>query len=340
MNPVQNKNILILKEKLPQANKIILFSHVNPDGDSVGSCLGLYNYFHEQGKLAFVIIPNDIPDFLRGLPGAEEIIIGTKDLEKVRELIVSADLIFYLDFNEINRLDQLAAFPLQNKNAFHVMIDHHPGPDLKADLIFSDTGVSSTAELVFLIIKKILKPFTTLSLPVAASLFAGIMTDTGCFRYNASNPGTWETVAELIKTGIKNDEIYSSIYDNYSEHRMRLMGYALDKKMVILPHLHTGYIWLTKKELQKYHHVIGDTEGFVNLPLSVKDIRFSALFVEKDDRIKISFRSKGNFAVNKFSAVYFHGGGHLNAAGGESYENIQETLQRFEKLAHDFSDEI
>ncbi len=330
----------MLKEKLQQANKIILFSHVNPDGDSVGSCLTLYNYFRQYGKEAFVIIPNDIPDFLRWLPGAENIIIGEKDLKKTEKLIASADIIFYIDFNETGRLNQLAGYPTKNNHAFHVMIDHHPGPAIKADLVFSDTQVSSTAEMVFLILKKILKPVETLSLPAATSLFAGIMTDTGCFRYNASNPGTWETVAEILKTGIRNDEIYSNIYDNYSEQRMRLMGYALNKKMVIIAHLHTGYIWLTKKELQDYHHVIGDTEGFVNLPLSVKGIRFSALFIEKDDRIKISFRSKGSFAVNIFSAAYFHGGGHINAAGGECYENMQETLRYFEKRLHEHAEEI
>ena len=175
---------------------------------------------------------------------------------------------------------------------------------------------------------------------VAVNLYAGIMTDTGCFRYNASHPATWETVADLMRAGIDINDIYSRIYDNYSEHRMRLMGFALDKKMVIIPEKHTGYIWLTREELERYGYVPGDTEGFVNLPLSVVDIRFSALFLELGDKIKISFRSKGTFAVNKFSSAYFNGGGHHNAAGGECTMTMEETLKKFETLLEDYAHEI
>jgi len=339
LNPLQKREISTLARHIKQAQRIVIFSHVNPDGDSVGSCLGMYLYLQGKGKAAQVIIPNQIPDFLKWVPGADRIIIGKENPEEAARLIVEADLIFYLDFNEIDRLEQLAEYPQKNRKAFHVVIDHHPGPKIEADLLFSDITVSSTAEIIFKILQN-LDPGKEMDQDIATALFAGIMTDTGCFRYNASNSDTWEAVSELMKSGIDYDDIYSRIYDNYSEHRMRLMGYALDKKMVILPELHTGYIWLTKEELIKYHYVIGDTEGFVNLPLSVRGIRFSALFLEQGKKIKISFRSKGSFAVNKFSSAYFNGGGHLNAAGGECYENMKDTLLRFEKLARDFSDEI
>ncbi len=339
MNTLPQKDISRLQKYIKQATKTIILSHVNPDGDSVGSCLALYLFLREQGKDAWVIIPNNIPDFLQWLPGADNIVTGKNNPDEAISLIAGADLIFYMDFNEINRLDQLSGYVQNNRKAAQVMIDHHPAPVIPADLIFSYTTVSSTAELLFKIIES-LNSGKKITRPVAINLFAGIMTDTGCFRYNASNPDTWEVVSLLMKSGIDNDEIYTRIYDNYSEHRMRLMGYALDKKMVILPELHTGYIWLTREELKNYHYVIGDTEGFVNLPMSIKGIRFSALFIEQDKRIKISFRSKGNFAVNRFSAAYFNGGGHLNAAGGEWNETMENTLKRFEKLVHEFADEI
>ncbi len=219
------------------------------------------------------------------------------------------------------------------------MIDHHPSPAIEADLLFSETSVSSTAELLYEVLRT-LAATSVRKQSVALNLYAGIMTDTGCFRYNASNPRTWEAVAELMRAGIRIDDIYARIYDNYSEHRMRLMGYALDKKMVILPEKHTGYIWLTRDELDRYGYVTGDTEGFVNLPLSVEGIRFSALFLELGDRIKISFRSKGSFAVNKFSSAYFNGGGHRNAAGGECQMSMEDTLKKFESLLQEFTDEI
>ncbi len=339
MNPLQKKEISVLARHIEQAQRIVIFSHVNPDGDSVGSCLGMYLYLQGKGKPAQVIIPNHVPDFLTWLPGSDRILIGKEKPEETIRTIHEADLFFYLDFNDIDRLEQLAEYPPKNRKAFHVVIDHHPVPKIKADLVFSDTTASSTAEIIFRVLQT-LDPGKTFGPALATVLYAGIMTDTGCFRYNAANPDTWEAVSELMKTGIDNDDIYSRIYDNYSEHRMRLMGYALDKKMVILPEQHTGYIWLTKEELKEYHYVIGDTEGFVNLPLSVRGVRFSALFIELNTKIKISFRSKGSFAVNKFSSAYFNGGGHLNAAGGECYENMEDTLVRFNKLVREFSDEI
>ncbi|MCD6201423.1 MAG: bifunctional oligoribonuclease/PAP phosphatase NrnA [Bacteroidales bacterium] len=339
MNPLQKRDISTLARHIEQAHRIVIFSHVNPDGDSVGSCLGMYLHLWGKGKAAQVIIPNYVPDFLKWLPGADRIMIGKENPADTIRTITEADLIFYLDFNDIDRLEQLAEYPQKNRKAFHVVIDHHPGPNIKADLIFSDTTASSTAEIVLRVLQN-LDPGKQADQPLATVLYAGIMTDTGCFRYNAAHPDTWEAVSYLMKSGIDNDDIYSRIYDNYSEHRMRLMGYALDKKMVILPEQHTGYIWLTKEELKAYRYVIGDTEGFVNLPLSVRGIRFSALFIELNNKIKISFRSKGSFAVNRFSSAYFNGGGHLNAAGGECYESMEDTLVRFKKLVRNFSDEI
>ncbi len=331
--------ISTLKKLLDRHDRFVLLSHVNPDGDSIGSSLALYNYLHDLSKEVTVITPNDLPAFLKWLPGAEDIIVGKYKPEEAVSRIAAAEVFFFLDFNEPGRLKKLESAVNSNKDAFRVLIDHHPSPVIEAGLVISDTSVSSTAELLYSVMKS-LDAASIVRPSVAVNLYAGIMTDTGCFRYNASHPATWEAVADLMRAGIDINDIYSRIYDNYSEHRMRLMGFALDKKMVILPEKHTGYIWLTREELERYGYVPGDTEGFVNLPLSVENIRFSALFLELGDKIKISFRSKGSFAVNRFSSAYFNGGGHHNAAGGECTMTMEETLKKFESLLEDYAHEI
>ncbi len=336
---INKKDIATLAGYLDRYRRIVLLSHVNPDGDSIGSSLALYHYLQTLGKEATVLVPNDLPHFLAWLPGADKIIVGKHHRQKTARNIAAAEMIFFIDFNEEGRLKELAEPVNSNKQAVRVLVDHHPEPRIRAELLFSETQVSSTAELLFHIFKE-LDAEAIRYHATAVNLYAGIMTDTGCFRYNASYPGTWRAVAELIESHIDIDDIYARIYDNYSEHRMRLMGYALDRKMVILPELHTGYIWLTREELDRYGYVPGDTEGFVNLPLSVEGIRFSALFLELGEHIKISFRSKGNFAVNEFSNRYFNGGGHRNAAGGECHMSMQETLEKFERLVREYGEKI
>jgi phosphoesterase RecJ-like protein len=210
-------------------------------------------------------------------------------------------------------------------------MDHHPGPQNFTDCILSDTSASSTAELVFRFIQSSgFLPFVDAD--VATCLYMGMMTDTGCFSYNSSNRNTWETVASLLDYGIDKDAIYYRIYDNFSFSRMQLLGYCLNEKMEYLPAYRTAFIAITRGELEKYDFQVGDTEGFVNYPLSVGGIRFSALFIEREDRIKISFRSKGSFNVNDFSRKYFKGGGHANASGAESYESLEATVKRFRDL--------
>ncbi len=336
---IPDRDISQLREVLGPRRRIALLSHVNPDGDSIGSSLALYHFLRHHGHEVSVLVPNDLPAFLAWLPGAESIRVAKRDLPTAIRTVLEAEVIFFLDFNEASRLRELATPVQEHREAFTILIDHHPDPRIEASLVFSETRVSSTAELLYRVMKS-LDPSPLECEEVAVNLYAGIMTDTGCFRYNAAYPGTWRSVAELVERGIDIDDIYARIYDNYSEHRMRLMGYALDQKMVILPDLHTGYIWLTKEELERYSYVTGDTEGFVNLPLSVEGIRFSALFLELGDRVKISFRSKGHFAVNEFSNRYFNGGGHRNAAGGECSLTMEETIDKFERLLKTYRDKI
>ena len=310
--------------------QVAILCHINPDGDAIGSSLGLWNIFRKLGHHCTVITPNDYPGFLKWLPGTEQVIVFRHSPARSVEILKHADIIFAVDFNELKRVKELnEAFDLAT--AHKVLIDHHPGPDMAVDCLLSDTSASSTAELVYRFIGDTgLLPH--MDKDIASCLFTGIMTDTGCFSYNSSNRKTWDVVAELLGYGIDKDRIYSLTYDNYSSYRMRLLGFSLNEKMEVFPEYHTGFIWLSMEDMLKYKFETGDTEGFVNYPLSIKGIRFSALFIEKEDHVRVSFRSKGSFAVNDFSKKHFNGGGHRNASGGESYTSLAETVSRFKEL--------
>ena len=310
--------------------KITFVIHVNPDGDALGSALGLLNLFGKMGHSCKVVSPNNYPGFLKWLPGSDQVILMDKSPADARELIQQADLLFAVDFNDLKRTKKLYEVFHASK-AYKVMIDHHPGPEMEADCILSDTSASSTAELMYRFIREA-SLINWMDRDIASCLFVGIMTDTGCFSYNSSNRNTWLIVAELLDYGIDKDRLYYLTYDNYSSHRMRLLGFSLNVKMEVFPEYRTGIIWLTREDLRTYHFEAGDTEGFVNYPLSIRGIRFSALFIEKEDHVRISFRSKGDFAVNVFSKKYFNGGGHANASGGESYQSITDTIKRFKEL--------
>jgi phosphoesterase RecJ-like protein len=317
---------------------VVVITHINPDGDAIGSSLGLCNTLINAGHNCSVIVPNDYPEFLKWLPTHTKAIVYKGNESMADTLIQSAAIIFFLDFNDPERITQLYE-SVSRSNAFIALIDHHPCPILTADYMLSDTAVSSTAELIFrFLIKAGFKNY--ISSAVATCLYTGIMTDTGCFSYNSSGQRTFKIVADLLGYGINKDRIFNRIYDNYSVERMRLLGHCLSQRMEYYPEYSTAMMWLNKDDLNKYNYQTGDSEGFVNYPLSIKGIRFSAFFIEKDDHIKASFRSKGNFAVNKFSAVHFNGGGHLNASGGELYETLGTTLDKFRGLLPQYKDEL
>jgi phosphoesterase RecJ-like protein len=264
------------------------------------------------------------------MDGADQINIYIKDRKKCRILIDNADLIVMLDFNQPNRLGE-AEEPVMASKAKKIIIDHHLDPVNFANLIISDAGKCSTSELVHELVCNIDgKAFMNRS--YAESLYVGIITDTGNFEHGAYSSKTFRIVADLLDTGIVKERIINLIYNNFSSDRLRLQGFALNQRMVVLPELKTAYIYLSKDDLKEYNHVKGDTEGFVNMPLSIKGINFSALFIEKDNFIKISFRSKGQFPSNEFASLYFSGGGHLNASGGEYTDTLDNTIVYFVKL--------
>jgi bifunctional oligoribonuclease and PAP phosphatase NrnA len=328
-----------VKKLMHESGKnIALLMHINPDGDALGSALGLCKLLENMGHHGLVISQNDFPEFLKWMPGINNICFIKNSFSRAEEFLKQADLIFVVDFNEMKRIIKLKD-AYNSSRAYKVMIDHHPDPELDVDCILSDTSVSSTAELIYrFMVETGLQEYADRDF--ATCVLTGIMTDTGCFSHNSSTRGTYDTVAALLDFDIDKDEIYYRIYNNYSRERMQLLGLSLHEKMEVIPDLRTAIITLTRKDLTSFNYQDGDTEGFVNFPLSIKGIRFSVLFQENVDQIKISFRSKGNFAVNEFSRKHFGGGGHLNASGGQSFASMEETVSLFKSLIPAYRNEL
>ena len=304
--------------------------HINPDGDSVGAQLALYHYFKANGKNVSLLAPNNLQEFLKWMDGAGQIEVFIKDRKKGRMMIEGADLIIMLDFNQSGRLGEAEDYVVASKTK-KVVIDHHLNPENFADLIISDPTKCSTSELVHEVICEI-NGAKFINRSYAEALYVGIITDTGNFEHGSYSSRTFRIVADLLDTGIEKEKIINLIYNNFSSDRIRLQGFALNQRMVVMPEYKTAYIYLSKNDLKEYNHVKGDTEGFVNMPLSIKGINFSALFIEKDNFIKLSFRSKGQFPSNEFALLYFSGGGHLNASGGEFSDTLDNTITYFIKV--------
>jgi bifunctional oligoribonuclease and PAP phosphatase NrnA len=332
---VEKGMVETIRDWLGSSERVAVLTHSNPDGDAIGSSLALALALVKAGKDARVVIPDGLPDFLRWLPGIERSTTFVYKQERAVEIIEGADLIFCLDFNDPKRLNGAEEYFLKSK-ARSILIDHHQDPLSFTDLSISETWRGSVGEMIYIFLKEV---FTDdlLDKDIATCLYVAIMTDTGNFNYASSYPDIFHIVGDLMKYEIEKDHIYSKVYDSFSEDRMRLQGYCMMNKMVVLPQYHTGYISLTQEELKKFNHRKGDTEGFVNIPFSVKGVRFTALFVEKKDRIKVSFRSRGHFPVNRVASEHYQGGGHINAAGGDSFTSMEETLARFEALLPEYA---
>lgn len=336
---IDNNKLETLKELLDDAKCISIVTHPNPDGDAVGSSIGMYQILKTLGKEVYSIVPNSFPDFLAWMEGADKCLNFEKNPQEVTDVLAKSDLILCLDFNSLRRLNGMGDV-VKATLAPKVLIDHHLYPEDDFVLQISELKVSSTCELVYHIVKE-LGLQSLLKVGAAEALYAGIMTDTGSFSYSSSSPATFQVVAELIMLNIDKDKIHQTVYNTFSEERMRLMGYCLNEKMVVFREHKTAYIALTIKELNKFKHRSGDTEGLVNLPLSIKDVNFSVLFTEQTDgSVKLSLRSKGEFSVNEFSRRYFYGGGHKNAAGGRISMKMPEVLKFFEICVRENADEI
>lgn len=335
---ISQANIDHVEKWFERADKIVIVSHVSPDGDAIGSSLGLWHFLNSQDKNVHVIVPNAFPDFLKWMPGAKEVIQYNRYKEFADKLIMEADVICCLDFNVLSRIDEMEEI-VRVSPGRKMIVDHHLYPGDFARIVISHPQISSTSELVFRLICQ-LGNFSDITKEAAECIYTGMMTDTGGFTYNSNDREIYLIIGELLSKGIDKDEIYRNVFNTHSEGRLRLMGYVLYEKMQVFPLFNSALITLSREEQQKFQYKKGDTEGFVNMPLSMKDICFS-VFLREDtekDMIKVSLRSVDTFPCNQVAAEFFNGGGHLNASGGEFYGPMEEAVALFKQALVKYED--
>ena len=335
MNSNQVKGI---KELLSEPKNIVIVTHWSPDGDAMGSSLGLYNYLKQKKHKVTVITPNDYPSFLFWLPGNKKVINFSNKGKEAKKAVAKAKIIFCLDFNSLKRIDDLGV-EVEKSKALKCMIDHHLQPEDFADFMLHNIKACSTCELIFDFIE-LMDDKKFINKDISNCLYTGIMTDTGSFRFPSTSAKTHRIIAELINCGAENAAIHNRIYDDNTEDKLRLLGFCLAEKLTVLKEYGAAFFSLRTDELNHFNYKKGDTEGIVNYALSIEGIRFSAFFVERDNEIKTSFRSKGNFNVNLFARKHFNGGGHANAAGGSSDLTLDETIIKFVSLLADYKKQL
>lgn len=323
-----------IKKLLITENKIVILTHYNPDGDAIGSSLGLKHFLQTQGLSAEIVVPNDFPKFLKWMPGSKQITIADYKRKKAAELIAGANIIFILDFNASHRVGTMVSPWIERSKAVKILIDHHQQPD-NFDFIYSDTNIPATSQMVYHFIKAI-NGESFINEEIAQCLYTGIMTDTGGFRYRSTSATTHRIIADLIEKGADPATISSNTWDNNTLSRLQLLSLVLGR-IELTKNNQVAILYLTRKELQQYGFDKGDTDGFVNYGLSLSGVKATAFFMEDlyEDFIKISFRSKEDIDVNRFARKYFNGGGHINAAGGRCSKSIRATIEDFKEKVDD-----
>ena len=325
-----------IKQLVESSSKIVITSHKSPDGDSIGSSLGLFLVIKALGKEVVICHPDPAPDYLHWVPFVDIIENWEEEKEKVNTLLTEADLIFSLDYNEPSRLGEEMGNVLRNTSANKIMIDHHLHPENYVDVMLSDTTSCSTCQLVFDVIENAgWSQFLTSEAGIC--LYLGIMTDSGSFRFPSVLSHTHEVVSKLLKLDINHAVIHENINDTNTLNRLRLKGFACAEKLVVNENLKVAYIWLSKDELNRFNHQKGDTEGLVNTALSILGMKVAVLFTESDGYVKISFRSKGSDnPVNLLASTHFNGGGHANASGGRFDGKIEDAIKLFFEVAPNY----
>ena len=325
-----------LVESAPQ--KMVVLSHTNPDGDAVGSSIAWAEALRQRGHSVTCIVPNKYPYYLDWMTGIRDIVIFKSDEQRALQAAAEADVIFCLDFHTLTRLDSLGDVIEQNSNAQRVLIDHHLDPSQSFDVMFSHPEASSTSYLVYKLIEA-LWGAQSVTPSQAEVIYVGMMTDTGNFSFSNLTPDLYQALAVLSATGINIPQIYNNVYNSFTEGRARLFGYVINRKMKFLRKGTVAHMSLTEEEMRRFWFQQGDSEGFVNYPLTIKKMRMSAIFIEHSDFIRVSLRSRGKVDVNLFAARYFNGGGHKNAAGGKSFVSMEETIARFEAAVEEYASE-
>ena len=324
-----------LKEFLNKPQHIVITTHHKPDGDAMGSSLGLYNYLIQKGHQVRVITPTDYPSFLQWLPNNPEVIVYTEKKVESETLIAAAEIIFCLDFNSLSRINELGEM-VRKSSAIKVMIDHHLEPEGFDDFRHWSINACASAQLVYDFIVNLMGEKHLINKDVATCLYTGIMTDSGSFRFPNTTAEVHRIVADLIACGAENSKIHQMVYDNFSESRLRFLGHCLINRLEVFTEYNTALITVNKSDLEKFHITTGDTEGVVNYALSINGIRLAALIIERPDRVKLSLRSTGEFPANEICKKYFAGGGHRNAAGGFSDKDLTETVSKFKSILPEY----
>ena len=326
-----------LKKLLASPQKIVITTHHKPDGDAMGSSLGLYNYLIQKGHHAKVITPTDYPQSFNWMPGNEEVIIYTEHTELANRLINDADVICCVDFNALGRINEMGEVVRQT-DAVKLMIDHHLEPEDFDDYRVWNINACAAAQLVYEFIVHVMGEKEFLSKNVATCLYTGIMTDSGSFRLPLTTATVHRIVAELIDAGADNSKIHQLVYDNSSETRLRFLGHCLSSKLEVLHEYRTALITVSHEELERFNIITGDTEGVVNFALSITGVKLAAFIVERPDKVKLSLRSRGEFPANEICKKYFNGGGHRNAAGGTSAHKFKEVINQFKTILPEYKE--
>ena len=338
-NLLNEQELQALRTHIAQSSRILICAHRGPDGDAVGSSLGWAEYLRQQGKQVDIVMPTPFPDFLRWMPGSQDIRFYARHEAEAEQVIAQADLIFCLDFNGLQRLQEMQA-PVAAAQAKRIIIDHHLDPDLSiAAQVVSFPTRCSTSEIVCRLIIE-LGGWDELPQKAAVCLYTGMMTDTGGFTYNSNDPEIYEVISMLLTKGIDKDKIYRNVFNVYSEDRMRLTGYILYRKLRFYYNRHASIFALTREEMRRFHFIRGDAEGLVNMPLQVKGMRLSISLREDTERdvVRVSLRSVDDFPCNRMAEEFFHGGGHLNASGGELPFPLSEAMLTAERAIKAYAD--
>lgn len=325
-----------LKNLLSSKQNVVITTHVNPDGDAIGSSVALFNFLIKMGHNVSVIVPNDYPDFLKWMKNDELIINYSNSKNESQEKIKNASLIFCLDFNNLNRINDLGDY-ISESNAKKVLIDHHLDPSDFYDYKIHDVKASATAELVYNFLIEL--DSNAVDKHISEALYTGILTDTGSFKFSMS-PKVHKIVSDLMSRGVDIGFINNKIYDSNSLDKLKLIGYALSEKLEVISNGNAAYIVLSRKDLKDHNFKKGDTEGLVNYALSISNVNMAVLIIETKERIKFSFRSIGQFSVNEFAKKYFNGGGHKNAAGGSLEDKLSVALEKFLKDISKYSKDL
>lgn len=330
MEEINSRDIDLFRKLIASSKSAVVVSHTKPDGDAIGSALGISKALQNVGLKTTVVLPDDYPAYYDFLPQSNEILVASKMWDRVEAIVDSADLLVCVDFNNFSRTDCLENL-LQKSTAQKLLIDHHLNPDTSAfDLVFSDNTVSSASELVYWVVTKAFGK-DVIAYKGAMALYTGICTDTGSFSYSANSPTLYLAVAQLLEKGINVNEIHNKIYQTYSMGRMKLLGHCINNCLKIFPEMKMAYFSVSQKDLKMFDAEKGDLEGVVNYTLMMKDIEVGALVKEGDDgKVRISFRSKYDFDVNRFASKYFEGGGHRKASGASSVYDIEKTCTYME----------